>query len=121
MPDSVPSTNALARPSPLAASGSEMIAPSGKFWIAMPSDSASAAPSERSAPPVSQPASTTPTAMPSGMLCSVTASTSLRFFESALFGPSGSSLFRWRCGMMWSSSSKKSVPAQKPATAGSEA
>lgn len=42
MPESTPPQKALALPMPSARSGSEMIAPSGKFWIAMPSESASA-------------------------------------------------------------------------------
>ena len=42
-PESVPSRNALFFVSPFILSGMEIIAPSGKFWIAMPSDRARAA------------------------------------------------------------------------------
>ena len=41
-PDSVPAQNARPRLMPSAFRGIEMIAPSGKFWMAMPRDSASA-------------------------------------------------------------------------------
>ena len=53
----------------------EMIAPSGKFWMAMPSESASAPADVICVLPERQPAYTTSTAMPSGMLWSVTART----------------------------------------------
>ena len=42
MPESRPERNARGFFIPFARSGMEMIAPSGKFWIAMPMDSASA-------------------------------------------------------------------------------
>lgn len=41
-PERVPSRNALPLPIPEERSGREIIAPSGKFWIAMPRESASA-------------------------------------------------------------------------------
>ena len=42
IPESTPPKNAFGFPVPSARSGMEIIAPSGKFWIAIPSDSASA-------------------------------------------------------------------------------
>ena len=41
-PDSVPAQKARSRLMPSAFSGIEIMAPSGKFWMAMPRDSASA-------------------------------------------------------------------------------
>ena len=73
---------------PSARSGIETIAPSGKFWMAMPSARASAAVWLTPTWPDAQPAYTTPTAMPSGILCSVTASMSLVVRFSLLRGPS---------------------------------
>ena len=95
-----------------------MIAPSGKFWMAMPSESASAPAAVICACPDRYPAYTTPTAMPSGMLWSVTASTIIVVRCRRLFGPSACPLFACRCGMMWSSASKNKMPAQNPSTAG---
>ena len=85
--------------SPSALSGSEMIAPSGKFWMAMPSDSARALAAVIWALPERKPAYITPTAIPSGMLCSVTASTIIAVRLRLLFGPSACSLPTWRCGI----------------------
>ena len=78
---------------PSARSGMEMMAPSGKFWMAMPSDKASAPAAVIWALPDRYPAYTTPTARPSGMLCSVTASTIMVVRSSWLFGPSAWVLF----------------------------
>ena len=69
-----------------------MMAPSGKFWIAIPMVRAKAPAAVMGALPVRRPANTTPTAMPSGRLCSVTANTSMVVFFKLLFGPSGVSL-----------------------------
>lgn len=57
--------------------------------MAMPRDSASAPMAVICALPVKYPAYTTPTAMPSGILCSVTASTNIVVREKPLLGPSG--------------------------------
>ena len=56
--------------------------------------------------------------MPSGILCSVTASTIIVVRWSWLFGPSTCPLLACRCGTTWSSSSKKRMPTQKPRNAG---
>lgn len=63
----------------------------------------------------------TPTAIPSGMLCSVTASTIMTVRLKLLTGPSACSLPTWRCGIRWSSASKNRTPNQKPANAGKNA
>ena len=97
-----------------------MMAPSGKFWMAMPRDSARAAIRVICASPASQPAYTTPTAMPSGILCSVTASTSMVVFCRRLWGPSAFALFMCRWGITRSSTSRNSTPSQKPTTAGTK-
>ena len=68
--------------------------------MAMPSDRASAPAAVICVLPERYPAYTTPTAMPSGMLCSVTASTIIVVRCRRLFGPSAWALFACRCGMM---------------------
>ena len=42
-------------------------------------------------------------------------------FFSLLFGPSASLLFMCRCGMRWSSPSRKKIPTRKPTAAGRNA
>ena len=76
-----------------------MMAPSGKFCMAMPRDSASALAAVICALPARKPAYITPTAMPSGILCRVTASTIIVVRPSLLFGPSASSLPTCRWGI----------------------
>ena len=56
--------------------------------MAMPSVSASALAAVICEPPARKPAYITPTAIPSGMLCSVTANTIMVVRPSLLFGPS---------------------------------
>ena len=87
----------------------------------MPSESAAAPAGVTGVFSASRPAYTAPTAIPSGMLCSVTASVSIALRPSAQRGPSGQSLFRCRCGIRWSSSSKKPTPSQNPPAAGKNA
>lgn len=65
------------------------------------------------------PASTTPTAMPSGMLCSVTANTSIVDLRRSVFTPSGSSESICWCGTSVSNNSSENMPARKPTVAGS--
>ena len=100
--------------------GMEMIAPSGKFWIAIPIESAIIPLNVIWVFPMRYPAQTTPTAIPSGILCNVTARTIIVVFWNLLFGPSALSLYWWICGITWSSKSKNNTPAQKPATAGTK-
>ena len=59
--------------------------------------------------------------MPSGILCSVTASTIMVVRASLLLGPSACSLPTCRWGIRWSSASRNSTPSQKPANAGKNA
>ena len=55
-PDRTPYTKALAFDMPRARSGMEIIAPSGKFWIAIPMDSARAPLSATASFPIFSPA-----------------------------------------------------------------
>ena len=71
-------------------------------------------------PPASQSASTTPTAMPSGMLCIVMASISFVERESPVAGPS-SCRSMWVWGVKVSSRSRNPMPARKPMAAGPNA
>ena len=98
-----------------------MIAPSGTFCIAIPRASANAPPADMSAEPDNKPAYITPTAIPSGILCSVTASSIIVVLASLLLCPSALSANIWRCGIVLSSISKNKVPIQKPTTAGTKA
>ena len=66
----------------------------------------------------SRPAKATPTAMPSGILCSVTANTSMVLFFQLPLGPSGSSASRCRWGISRSRASRNPIPRQKPTAAG---
>ena len=66
--------------------------------------------------PLSMPARTMPTAIPSGILCSVTASISIRFFPIAEGRPSGRAEFVCRCGIRLSNSSMNPMPIRKPTT-----
>ena len=77
IPLRLPKRNDFIRLLPSARMGIDMIAPSGMFCIAIPSDMARAAAAVIPAPLCMAPASTTPTAMPSGRLCMVTASESI--------------------------------------------
>ena len=71
--------------------------------------------------PVIAPAKVTPTAMPSGMLWSVTAKTSIVVFFRWVRGPSGLSLLRCICGVTVSSKSRKPIPRRNPIAGGSHA
>ena len=64
------------------------------------------------------PASTTPTAIPSGMLCSVTASTNMVERPKPVLTPSGTDESIWMCGTTLSNSSNEKIPARKPTVAG---
>ena len=102
---------------PSASSGMETIAPSGKFWMAIPIARTRAAAWLTPASPASQPAYTTPTAIPSGILWRVTARISLVVRFRPMLGPSTC----WSiciCGVISSSSSRKPIPIRKPTEAG---
>ena len=75
-------------PSPL--KGIDTMAPSGKFWIAIPIANAKAPAALTRLLPATRFAYTTPTAMPSGMLWSVTARISFVVLLSVDLGPSPS-------------------------------
>ncbi len=120
-PESAPSANAFLRVAPSAFSGSETTAPSGKFWMAMPMESANAAESVMATFPESQPAKTMPTAMPSGKLWSVTASVSIVVRLSFALGPSGVLLPKCKCGVILSKMNRNKMPAQNPTAAGAKA
>ena len=97
------------------------MAPSGKFWMAMPRERAKAPVRVISSSPWSIPANTTPTAIPSGILWSVTARTSMVVFFQLLFKPSGSSQSMCRWGTRWSMASRKAIPSRNPTAAGTKA
>ena len=97
-------------------SGNDTIAPSGKFWSAMPSESANAS-AALTTPPAVIPANTTPTAIPSGILWSVTARVSIVVRLSFACGPSVCSEALCRCGTVLSISKRNAMPAKKPSDA----
>ena len=74
---------------PAALIGIETMAPSGTFCMAMPAATISALIDVIPVSACSAPASTTPTAMPSGRWCIDTASSSMVVRESLERGPSG--------------------------------
>ncbi len=121
MPDRTPPANALPLLCPSARNGMEMIAPSGMFWMAMPRDKTSALAAVICSLPARKPAYMTPTAIPSGMLCRVTASTIIVVWPSLVFGPSACSLPTCRWGIRWSRASKNRTPIQNPTNAGKKA
>ena len=84
----------------------------------MPRDNANALAAVICVFPARKPAYITPTAIPSGMLCRVTANTIIVVRLSLLFGPSDCSLPTCRWGIKWSRASKNSTPNQNPAKAG---
>lgn len=95
-PDKAPYKNDFPLLFPSLLSGIEMMAPSGKFWIAIPRDRAKAPATESVVLPAAAPAKTTPTAIPSGILCKVTAKTSIAVFFKRERGPSGTSVSKCR-------------------------
>lgn len=86
--------------------------------MAMPTAKAVAAASDIPALPASAPATTAPTAIPSGMLCSVTASISIWRLPSDDFMPSGVSELTCWWGTRLSNASRKSMPRMMPTAAG---
>ena len=68
--------------------------------------------------PFSAPENTTPTAMPSGRLCMVTARASIAVFDRCERMPSGLSVPICRCGVSSSISSRKPMPNRNPTAAG---
>ena len=99
--------------------GADTMAPSGKFCIAMPIAKVRAAAGVTTSLPLSIAANTTPTAIPSGILCKVTASTNINDLFNLEGKPSGLSLFRCKCGITVSNNNKNKIPTIKPTAAGS--
>jgi len=85
----LPIVNERHRLLPSARIGMEIMATSGMFCMAIPIDIASATAELMPASPDAAQASTTPTAMPSGKLCMVTASESIAVRDKRVCGPSG--------------------------------
>ena len=75
--------------------------------MAMPNDTEMAAANDMCGALFSAPANTTPTAMPSGRLCMVTARASIAVFDRCERMPSGLSVPICRCGVSSSISSRK--------------
>ena len=69
--------------------------------------------------PARKPASTTPTAMPSGRLWIASAASIIVGFFSVEAGPSGSSDPTCRWGVKWSMAKSRNMPPRKPAPTGS--
>ena len=89
--------------------------------MAIPNDNAKAPAIVIPALSVNAPASTTPTAIPSGILCSVTARNNIVERPKHDFTPSGSSESICKCGTRLSNSNSENIPARKPTTAGNHA
>ena len=104
---------------PCPASGSETAAPSGMFWMPMPSASASAEESSAGSPERAAEPATRPNEPPSGTLCSVIAMKSSIARCIEVFGPSGRAAPGCRCGSAVSRSFRKSAPAATPEPAAS--
>ena len=120
MPDNVPITNALLFFIPSECSGMDNMAPSGKFCIAIPIANAHAADVAMLLFASIEEPKITPTAIPSGILCSVTASESIvvRFHCFLVLNPSGVVAPACKCGITVSSSSRNNMPNTNPAAAG---
>ena len=71
--------------------------------------------------PLSAPANTTPTAIPSGRLWMVTARASIAVFDRCERKPSGLSVPICRCGVSSSMSNRNPIPNKKPTAAGNTA
>lgn len=121
MPDNIPYRNDLGLVMPSALSGMDIIAPSGKFCMAIPMDSTIAFMSVMLELPVRYPAKTIPTAIPSGRLCNVTANTNIVVFFRWLFTPSDCVLFTCRCGIITSKTNKNPMPNRNPMVVGRNA
>ena len=117
-PEAAPLRKARHRLNPACRKGREMAAPSGKFWMPMPRARAQAAERAPGSPCWAARAKASPTAMPSGMLCRVTASTSRVVRRQPEGSPSGSCSFRCRWGSSRSRASMKAIPTTKPPAAG---
>ena len=111
-PDKNPNRKDFPFDSPSSFKGIEIIAPSGKFWIAIPIDNTNMECSFKF--PFIAPAITTPTANPSGILWRVTANSILNLLLILLFFIPSSWLSKCIWGTKLSSSNKKITPITKP-------
>ena len=120
MPDNVPITNALLFFIPSECSGKDNIAPSGKFCMAIPIANAHAADMAIGLSANIEEPKITPTAIPSGILCNVTANESIvvRFHCFLVLSPSGvvAPVCKW--GIKVSSNNRNNMPNTIPAAAG---
>lgn len=121
IPDNAPIANALALCIPSEYNGIDSTAPSGKFCRAIPIANAHAADIGIVEPSAKADAKITPTAMPSGMLCKVTAIDNIVLRCHCLLGesPSGVSAPMCKCGISVSSNNRNNIPATNPTAAGS--
>lgn len=117
IPDKTPKINDLCLFVPLDASDTETIAPSGKFWIAIPIARAIANEIGTDVDVVAL-ANTIPTAIPSGKLCSATANDVIVDLFKLHLGPSDSSLLQCVCGIILSKIIKNATPSQIPTKTG---
>ena len=108
IPDSVPIMNDFVFVYPSPFNGIDIIAPSGKFCIAIPIERASAPAYVIPAFPDINPANIAPTAIPSGILCIVTASISIVVLFSFV------SLLNLKYGTIMSINSRNNIPDAKP-------
>ena len=119
-PDNAPIAKALLLFIPSAYSGKDNIAPSGRFCNAIPIDNAHAADIDIAEPSAIAEPNNTPTAMPSGILCNVTATDNIvvRCHCLRCGKPSGLSAPICKCGISVSNNNRNSIPATKPIAAG---
>ena len=111
---------------PSATRGIETMAPSGKFWMAIPMDRVRAGSmAEWTSVPaltaVRAAASTTPVVIPSGTLWMVTADSIIVVREALEGRPSAASFLEWRCGVKVSMRRRKAKPTARPTAAGTKA
>lgn len=116
-PDKVPYKNAFLLENPSSFNGREMAAPSGMFCRPIPIPKASALAMVVAIVSLAIP-KVNPTAIPSGILCSVTAINNMVLLFKDELIPSGEELPGWRWGRSVSNSHKKQPPNRNPPAAG---
>ena len=120
-PESAPMAKAFGALMPSWSIGSDTAAPSGTFWMPMPMARATAMPTMAGSPPFSPAmANSSPTDIPSGMLCSVTAVNSRVGRCQRLGRPSGSFSPGCKCGSKACSPMRNATPSAKPPAAASQ-
>ena len=121
IPERVPYKKALPLEIPSAFKGIDIIAPSGKFCMAIPTASTIAPAIVILAFPIKAPANTTPVAIPSGILWIVTANTNFVVFLKFDSNPSAFSVSKCWCGTSVSKINKNTIPDIKPTATGTHA